>query len=68
MSPMALVLLPLVLTAITLVAVWRAFAQVADEADQLRTAMVRLNTLGPMVTEISTGARQLSAGISRLGR
>lgn len=68
MSPMALVLLPLVLTVMTLVAVWRAYAQVAEEADQLRTVLARANTLRPVVTEISTGARQLGAGISRLGR
>jgi len=60
--------LPLVLTAITLAAVGRAFAQVADEADQLRTAVARVSSLRPVVTEISAGARQLSAGVARLGR
>ncbi len=68
MNPMALVLLPLVLTVITAVAVWRAYAQVADEVDQLRTVLARANTLRPVVTEISTGLRQLSAGTARLGR
>lgn len=65
---MVFVLLPLVLTAITLVAVGRAMAQVADEADQLRTALVRVDALRPMVAEIGTGARRLSAGVSQLGR
>ena len=68
MTPVALVLLPLVLTAVTLVAVGRAFAQVADEADQLRVVLARVSTLRPVVRDISAGARQLSAGVSRLGR
>ena len=65
---MVVVLLPLVLTAITLVAVVRAVAQVADEADQLRAAVVRVQTLRPVVQDISAGTRQLSATIARLGR
>lgn len=68
MTAMALVLLPLILTAITLVAVGRALAQVADEADQLRTALARVNTLRPVVSDISGGAKRLSAGVARLGR
>lgn len=65
---MVFVLLPLVLTVITLVAVWRAFGQVADEADQLRAALARVNTLRPALREVAAGARQLDAGIARLGR
>lgn len=63
-----LVLLPLVLTAITLVAVGRALADVADEADQLRAALARVQSLQPVVVEIGSGARTLSSGLSRLGR
>lgn len=68
MSPLAFVLLPLVLTAITLVAVGRALGRVADEADQLRAALVRVDEVRPMVVAIGTGARSLGAGIARLGR
>jgi len=67
-SSMVVVLLPLVLTAVTMVAVWRAYTQVADEADQLRTVLARTNALRPVVKEISAGAKQLNAGIARLGR
>jgi hypothetical protein len=67
-SGMAIVLLPLVLTAITLVAVGRAMAQVADEADQLRAVVARARTMRPVVDEISAGTRQLNATIARLGR
>lgn len=68
MSPMVAVLFPLVFTAITLVAVGRAMAQVADDADQLRTVLARVQSLRPVVVEIGTGARALGANISRLGR
>lgn len=68
MTPMALVLLPLVLTAVTAVAIGRALAQVADEADQLRAVLARVNTLRPVVSDISVGAKRLSAGVARLGR
>lgn len=68
MTPMAIVVLPLVLTVIALVAAGRAFARMADEADQLRAALVRVATLGPVVREIGTDAGRLGAGISRLGR
>lgn len=68
MSVVEIVLLPLVLTAVTLVAVARAVARVADEADQLRAALVRVDDLRPVVAEIGTGARRLSASVSRLGR
>ncbi|HEX2700234.1 MAG TPA: hypothetical protein VHM89_08550 [Acidimicrobiales bacterium] len=67
MTPMVVLLLPLVLTAVTLVAVVRMFGEVADEAGQLRVALVRVGTLRPMVREISVGARRLSAGIAELG-
>jgi hypothetical protein len=65
---MVLALLPLVLTVVTLVAVARAMAQVIDEADQLRTAVARVQTLRPVVAEIGAGARSLSSGLGRLGR
>ena len=67
MSPMVLVLFPLLLTAVTLVAVGRAMADVADEADQLRTMLARVESLRPVVAEISSGAKALGAGLSRLG-
>lgn len=67
MTPMVVLLLPLVLTAVTLVAVVRMFGEVADEAGQLRVALVRVGTLRPMVRAISVGARRLSAGIAELG-
>lgn len=68
MSPMTLVLFPLLLTVVTLVAVGRALADVADEAGQLRTVLARVRSLRPEVAEISSAARMLGAGISRLGR
>jgi len=67
-SPMVLVLFPLVLMAVTLVAVGRALADVADEARQLRTVLARVQSLRPLMAEIGSGARTLGAGISRLGR
>lgn len=68
MSPMTLVLFPVVLVAITLVAIGRAIAQVADEADQLRMALARVQSLRPVVVEIGSGAKTLGANLSRLGR
>lgn len=64
---MILVLLPLLLTAVTLVALSRAVAQVAEEADQLRMALAQVNALRPAVVEIGESARRLSHGVSRLG-
>ena len=63
-----LVLFPLGLMAITLVAVGRALADLAHEADQLRTALARVQSLRPVAVEIGSGAKTLGAGISRLGR
>jgi hypothetical protein len=67
-TSMAIVLLPLILTAITVVAVWRAYAAMADELDQLRVVVARTRSLRPVVGEISAGARRLSSGLSRLSR
>lgn len=64
---MLLVLLPLVLTAATLVAVARAAAQVVEEADQLRVALVQVHALRPAVADIGISARHLAAGMTRLG-
>ena len=63
-----LVLFPVVLVAITLVAVGRAIAQVADEADQLRMVLARVQALRPVVVEIGSGAKSLGVNLSRLGR
>lgn len=68
MSPMVLALLPLVLTAITVVVIVRAWAQMADELDQLRTAVARVDALRPAAAQIGAGARALSDGISQLVR
>lgn len=68
MSPMVLALFPVVLIAITLVAVGRAIAQVADQADQLRMVLARVQSLRPVVVEIGSSAKTLGASFSRLGR
>lgn len=68
MSPMALVLVPLILTVIALIAGLQLMRQVADEAAQLRTALARVRDLGPVAADIGAGARRLGSGIAGLGR
>lgn len=63
-----LLLLPLALTIVTLVAVARAVAQAAEEADQLRMVLARVGTLGPEAVAIGDGARRLGHSLTRLRR
>lgn len=68
MSAMAAVVVPLLLTAVTMVAVVRALGRAADEADQLRLALLKVSAVRPEVVELAEGVRQLRSGVDRLAR
>ncbi|HET7476561.1 MAG TPA: hypothetical protein VFJ97_11145 [Dermatophilaceae bacterium] len=64
---MAFALVPLLVVVAMVILVGRAVSRVADEADQLRMALVRVNDLRPDLAEVAAGVRRLRDQLDRFG-
>ena len=65
---MVFVWVPILLSAVVWVVIFRKAAEALDEAAHLRVVLARVQTLRPVARDVALGARRLQSGLDQLGR
>ena len=67
MNPMVFVWVPILLSAVLWVVIFRKTAEALDEVAHLRVVLARVQTLRPVARDVTLGARRLQSGLDQLG-